>query len=148
VIQPYRTLHRRVFLVLTVLLPAVLVGGLHFRHRPLRATAPEDKQFAVVSETTGHWQKEKVRIRLLRTSGEPATWVQLSPAHPLPVPDVLVYWSSQLPDKNVLPADARFIGPLDPAVHYRLPQASGGHIVLYSLPLHRIVDSTPFGIEP
>lgn len=146
-IQPYRTLHRRVFLVLLVFLPAVLAAGLHYRRRPLGITAPESKHFMAGRETAGHWQTEKVRIRLLRSSDEHARWVQLIPDHPLRVPDVLVYWSAQFPDKDVLPTDARLIGPLDPAAHYRLPVASG-YLVLYSLPVHRIVDSTPFGIEP
>lgn len=147
-IQPYRTLHRRVFLILLGLLPALLAAGLHYRRQPVGVTTPENTQFTLISESPGHWQTEKIRIRLRRSSGEPAIWFQLTPDRPLPVPDVLVYWSAQYPDKNVLPADARLIGPLDPEAHYRLPVPSAGYVVLYSLPVHRIVDSAPFGKEP
>jgi hypothetical protein len=147
-IQPYRARHRRGFLVLAVLLPTVLIAGLHYRHRAPQSATPEPTNFSILRETDGYWQSQKIQVSLLRTSDEAGTWLQLMPAHWPAAPDVLVYWSARLPELNALPADARLLGPLDPATRYRLPEAAGGHIVLYSLPLHRILDSTSLGIEP
>jgi hypothetical protein len=148
VIQPYRTLHRRGFLVLLVLLPAVLGSGLHYRHRVPQPSAPAQPRFSVVREADGYWQSEKIRVRLLRKSDEAGTWLQLTPDHRPAAPDVLVYWSTRLPERNTLPADAHLLGPLDPSTQYRLPDASGGHLVLYSLPLNRVLDATSLGMQP
>jgi hypothetical protein len=148
VIQPYRTLHRYAFLLQLVLLPAILVAGLHYRRRMPLPTAPDQSKFSTVRETDGYWQSQKIHVSLLRKSGEPGTWFRLTPLRALQSPDVLVYWSAQLPDHHTLPADARLLGPLHPMVPYRLPESSDGHLVLYSLPLNHVIDSTSLGMQP
>jgi hypothetical protein len=148
VIQPFRTLHCRGFLVLLVLLPAVLVAGLHYRRRAPQPATPEPGKFSILRESDAYWQSQKIRVSLLRKSDEAGTWLQLTPTHRPAAPDVLVYWSTCLPEQNTLPTDARLLGPLDPASRYRLPEPSGGHIVLYSLPLNRVLDATSLGMQP
>jgi hypothetical protein len=148
VIQPYRTLHRRGFLVLLVLLPTVLVAGLHYRRRTPRPFSPEPTNYSIQRETDGYWQSQNIHLSLLRKSGENGTWLQLTPTQKLAAPDVLVYWSAQLPEQGTLPANAQLLGPLDPATRYRLPEPSDGHLVLYSLPLNTVLDSTSLGMQP
>jgi hypothetical protein len=141
-------LHRHGFLVLLVLLPMVLVTGLHYRRRPTQSASPEPTNFSIQRQTDGYWQSQKIHVSLLRKSGESGTWLQLTPTQKLAAPDVLVYWSAQLPEQNVLPANAQLLGPLDPATRYRLPALSDGHLVLYSLPLNIVIDSTSLGMQP
>jgi len=148
VIQPYRTLHRYTFLLLLLLLPTIFVVGLHDRRRVPLMPPPDQSNFSTVREADGYWQSQKIRVTLLRKSGEAGTWFRLTPLRTPQAPDVVVYWSAQLPDHNILPADARLLGPLDPMVPYRLPEPSDGHLVLYSLPLNTVLDSTSLGMQP
>ncbi len=147
-IQPSRTIHRRVFLGLSVLLPVVLFAGLYGRRPAQEPTAPGSERISVISETDGYWQTQKIEIRILCNPAEAGIRVQLLPKTELSAPDMLVYWSTRLPEQNLLPPDARLLGRLDSSVSYRLPEASGGHLVLFSLPLNRVIDSTSLGMQP
>jgi hypothetical protein len=131
-----------------VLLPMVLVAGLHYRRQPGQPVSPAPLNFSIQRETDGYWQSQKIHVSLLRKSGEGGTWLQLTPTHRPAAPDVLVYWSAQLPEQNTLPADAQLLGPLDPTTRYRLPEPSDGHLVLYSLLLNTVLDSTSLGMQP
>jgi hypothetical protein len=137
-----------VFLELSVLLPVVLIAGFCDRRPAPAAAKPIGERISVISETNGYWQTQKIQVRILRGPAEPGIRVQLLPKQELAAPDVLVYWSRRLPEQDSLPLDARLLGRLDSSASYRLPEVSGGHLVLFSLPLNRVIDSTSLGLQP
>jgi len=150
-IQPLRTYHRRVFLALAVALPVVLVAGLTSRHQAVVSAHPkaQGEGYVLVSEDQGHWQHQQIRIQIFSAADTTERWVQLNPTHEVVAPDVLVYWSENLPQQSSLPANARLLGSLDPSAYFPLPEtASAGFLILYSPAQKSVLDATAFGGRP
>ena len=153
-IRPLRSVHRLIFAIWILVLPAVFIGGLLSRHRwSIAASTPSKKLsqgellIAEKSETAGDL---KFEARLVRPSSDPnARAVEIVSKSSALSPDVLVYWSASCPGSN-LPASAQLLGPYHPQQQTRLPSETNGagFVVLYSLAQQRIVSSFALGNHP
>jgi len=146
-IQPLRAVHRRGFVVLALVLPAILLIGLGARHPRLNqgthATDAADTG-NTVRESSTLWQKHSIQSRFYRKPDRPLdTYVVLSPAEELNEPDLLLYWATNAPQGNVLPGEAQLLGTFRTGKSFLLPlnQAGAGHLVLFS-PAHQAVFDT------
>jgi len=146
-IQPLRTVHRRAFVALALVLPAILLMGLGARRPRLRPGAnATDVQGTgnMVSESGNLWQKHSIRSKFYRKPDRPQdTYVVLLPAQELNEPDLLLYWAAKPPEENVLPGDTQLLGALTAGRPLLLPlnEKGAGHLVLFS-PAHQIVFDT------
>jgi len=59
-------------------------------------------------------------------------------------PDVFVYWSETQPGASLSP-NAKLLGKFGPGELYRIPAASGGYFVLYSVAQNEVLGSVPVG---
>jgi hypothetical protein len=151
-IQPLRTVHRRVFVLLAVVLPAILLVGLEARHPGGRlgvaaAQLPASTQLLRKSDTL--WKKHKIRSEFYSTSDHPENiYVVFQPVQELNEPDLLLYWASNTPQGNALPSDARLVGSYRTKQAFVLPLNSerSGYLVLFSLAHHTVIDSAR--VEP
>ena len=150
-IQPLCTYHRRMFMLLAIALPSVLVFGLRARQTIFISALPEqDSDFKVISEQNGDWKNYSIQIRLLSKSSDPNTFVQLLPQKEIVAPDVLVYWAGNRPQANTLPRSSQLLGTLNSEAHYPLPanRPAKGALILYSLADRSILDVTSIGVQP
>lgn len=131
-IQPLRTIHRRAFVALTFVLPAILFVALGARH-----TVPP----ARLGLTGVLWPKGTVQSSLQGDSGNIA--VILHTVNAFNEPDLLLYWTPAAPAGNVLPAEARLLGPFAVERPFQLPRDRRvpGQLVLYSLAHQSIIDA-------
>jgi hypothetical protein len=146
-IQPLRTVHRRAFVALAVVLPAILLIGLGARRPGLGPVAnPTDLQGTgnMVSESSNLWQKHSIRSKFYSKPDHPLDrYVVLLPAQELNEPDLLLYWVANSPEGNVLPGDAQLLGAFSKGTAFLLPsnEKGAGHLVLFS-PAHQTVFDT------
>jgi hypothetical protein len=146
-----RNRHRRIFVVIGVLLPIALAGGIAARKPlpsmeslPVGLYAFPQLYSATQWESKDLFTKTSIRARLLRGSGSGERFaVQFSAATDFLKPDLIVYWVAGNPKiTNTLPGNARLLGafsaealPLhDDAV------TTNGVLVIYSLANGEIVD--------
>ena len=147
-IQPLRTCHRRTFVVLAVVLPALFVAGLAARRQAAEPQAAAPDAYTLVSSDAGHWHQRHIKINVFTNTIQPgARWVQLVPQEELREPDALVYWSDAQPSGANLPAKARLLGALDPTARYALPENAEGFLIVYSLAHQTVVDATAFEVQ-
>jgi hypothetical protein len=146
-IQPVRAVHRRAFVALALVLPAILLIGLGARRPRLgpsaRATDVQDTGNMVRKSST-LWQKHSIQSRFYRKPDRPpGTYVVLSPAEELNEPDLLLYWATNSPQGNVLPGEAQLVSAFTTGKAFLLPlnQKRGGYLVLFS-PAHQAVFDT------
>ncbi len=139
-IQPLRRYHRCTFFALAVLLPALFVAGLAAR----RKTPPPKFEAMLLAVSSGGGKKFKYPIMVW--SAPPRA--RLIVTKPFVVPDALVYWSTQIPNENVLRSDAVFLGRLDPAITYQIPASAPGFFVIYSPAQKSVLDYAAFGVRP
>jgi len=145
-IQPLRSLHRRTFLTLAIVLPAILLAGLGARRpRPAEGTVAMPASAYLTRKADNLWKVHAIRSDFYGDREHPQqTRLLLTPAQDFGEPDLLLYWSNSEPQENALPPDARLLGPFTPHAPFALPQsdhAPNGHLVLYSLAHRTIVDS-------
>ena len=146
-IQPLRTVHRRAFVALAVVLPAILLLGLGARRPRLNpGTHATDAADAgnTVRESSTLWQKHSIQSRFYSKPDRPLdTYVVLLPAEGLNEPDLLLYWSTNAPQGNVLPGEAQLVGAFTTGKAFLLPLngKGAGHLVLFS-PAHQAVFDT------
>ena len=143
-IQPLRALHRRAFVALALVLPAILLIGLGARRPRLgpsaHATDVSDTG-NMVRESSTLWQKHSIQSRFYRKPDRPLdTYVVLLPAEELNEPDLLLYWATNVPQGNILPGEARLVGAFTTGKAFLLPlnEKAAGHLVLFS-PAHQTV---------
>jgi len=146
-IQPLRAVHRRAFVALALVLPAILLLGLGARRPRLSPSA-----HATDMPTTGNmvrdsstlWQKHSIQSKFYRKPDRPLdTYVVLLPAEGLNEPDLLVYWATNAPQGNVLPEEAQLVGVFTTGKAFLLPlnEKHAGYLVLFS-PAHQAVFDT------
>ena len=146
-IQPLRAFHRRAFVALAVVLPAILLIGLGVRRPRLGVGASATDLLGtgnVVSESSNLWQKHSIRSSFFRKPDRLLeTYVVLLPAQEFDEPDLLLYWAANAPQGNVLPGDAQLVGAFRKDKAFLLPssQKAPGHLVLFS-PAHQTVFDT------
>jgi hypothetical protein len=144
-IQPLRAVHRRAFVALAFVLPAVLAAGLGAR----RPRVPSDVRFGqvpgsahLVRKSDALWQKHSIQTEFYSDrSGD--IQVTLRPAQQLNEPDLLLYWSAEQPTGDSLPAGAQLLGSFVAGKAFTLPLNSdrAGYLVLLSLPHQSLSDS-------
>jgi hypothetical protein len=144
-IQPLRTTHRRAFFALAVVLPVVLAAGLGAR-RPRSsiqtALLPDSAQ--LVRKSGNLWLKHAIQTEFYEVSNHPGEIsVVMRSTVELTEPDLLLYWSSELPGGNVLPAHSRLLGPFIGGEPFTLPLGVDrtGYLVLFSLPHQTVFDT-------
>jgi len=146
-IQPLRAAHRRAFVALAFVLPALLVAGLGKRHSRLPSTVQGGQvpASAELVRTSGAlWQKHSIQTDFYRASDHSGEMrVALYPAQELSEPDLLLYWSAERPTGDSLPATARFLGSFDVSRTFALPLSvdQGGYLVLFSFPHESLFDT-------
>ena len=144
-IQPLRTAHRWVFIVLAALLPAIIAGGLTARHlNPTSAsTSPGvlqnvaglDSAFATWEKNTCfakfYWDgANKIKVRIF--------W---SPARESHDPDLLLYWAANAGAAPDDVSNATLLGPFHAGEAFSIPPKQvAGYLILYSLAHRTIID--------
>ena len=146
-IQPLRVFHRRAFVTLTLVLPAILLIGLGARHSrsgpTVRATDVPVGAY-IVRESSNLWQTHSIHSKFYsRSDGPQDIYLVLQPAQSLNEPDLLLYWDTNAPQKNVLSGDAQLLGAFSTGKVFRLPwnEKRAGYLVLFS-PAHQTVLDT------
>lgn len=135
-IAPLRARHRRVIAVLAVALPVCFAAAIASR-------APEPVGMTLPEELLGHDAAEFVvrealsdaragREYELRGSDDRSAFTVAQTAGE-PAPDVLIYATSARDSLDELPADARFIAPLERGERRFGRPADAAAIVLFSL---------------
>ena len=146
-IQPLRAVHRRAFVALALVLPAILVIGLAARRPRLDPSAHATDvptSANIVRESGTLWQKHSIQSRFYSEPDRPLdTYVVLLPAERLNEPDLLVYWATNAPQGNILPGEAQLVGVFTTGKAFLLPlkEKRAGYLVLFS-PAHQAVFDT------
>jgi hypothetical protein len=147
-IKPLRSVHRAVFVLAAVVLPALLVAGLRARRLPpLVPVAILPAAVPVGPPLPWSTAAGTAVVTLVRERPESALEVELAPATAFRAPDLLLYWTSRsLPVDDVGQPDA-LLGTVsgEPVKRFRLPplvQAGHGSLLLFSLAHHSIVGAT------
>jgi hypothetical protein len=153
-IQPLRTIHRRMFIVLAAVLPVILGAGLKVRHHaPLaKADTSTSKQVSNrLNQATAAWAKKTFDAKIYSEPVKPrAVQIILRPLRGLDdEPDLLLYWTSQAATDSRDLTDAHLLGPFRPAKSYSVPTGNKPFsLVLYSLGHHEIVDTARVEVLP
>ena len=145
-IQPLRAVHRRAFVALALVLPAILLIGLGARRHhlgPSHATDVPDTG-NMVRESSTLWQKHSIQSKFYKKPDRPLdTYIVLLPAKELNEPDLLLYWASKIPQGNVLPGEAQLVGAFTTGKTFVLPLngKGAGYLVLFSPAHHTVFDT-------
>jgi hypothetical protein len=146
-IQPLRTVHRRAFVTLALVLPAIVAAGLSARH-PVSQPVARAKQIPasarVLTNSDNLWRMNALQTEIFADSTSLENrYVIMQSDRELKEPDLLLYWAGNQPSGDSLPAGAKLLGAFDVGRTFALPGAAaqGGHLVLYSL-AHRSVADT------
>ena len=144
-IQPLRTAHRRVFIVLAALLPAIIAGGLTARrHNPTSAsTSPGVLQnVAGLDSAFATWEKNTCFAKFYRDGAdESKVRIFWTPARESHDPDLLLYWAANAGAAPDDLSNAALLGPFHAGEGYSIPPKQlAGYLILYSLAHRTIVD--------
>jgi hypothetical protein len=145
-IQPLRSVHRRAFVTLAVVLPAILLAGIEARHpgTSLTERSPALPATAyLVRESNALWTQHSIATKFYGRSDSPRDiYVVLRPMQPLNEPDLLLYWSANTPQGNSLPSASILIAPYaaDEAFALPLEKEGAGNLILYSLAHQTVFD--------
>ena len=146
-IQPLRVVHRRAFVALALVLPTILLIGLEARRPDLGSnTHPIDLlgTSTIVRKSSNLWQKHAIQSTFYSKSDRPQDfYLVLQPAQELNEPDLLLYWVTNAPEGNVLPAGAQFVGAFTTSKSFLLPlqEKRAGHLVLFSQAHQTVFDT-------
>jgi hypothetical protein len=149
-ILPLRERHRRVFVVLGVLLPIAFVVGIAARNAvPRVATLPPELSSWSQTFTATDYDRDElfttspVRVQLWREQDTGRFAVGFVAAKDFLKPDLIVYWIAGHPnDTDELPAEATLLGAFS-AGPLLLPveaTTADGSLILFSLADQEIVD--------
>jgi len=140
-IQPLRTAHRRIFMVLAIFLPAIVAGGLSERHTLVSTKASNNFQGATrLSVASAVWQKNTAATEFSSNPTSPeSVRLVLRPVQELHDPDLLLYWAAEAGAPNL--SQARLLGAFAGDRVYSLTREQHrGYLILYSLAHREIVD--------
>jgi hypothetical protein len=144
-IQPLRTVHRRVAAALALALPAILLLGLGAR-RPaspkLARMAAVPPALRLLRASVLQWESRTIAADLYADRNRPGDfYAVLTPFTPIDEPDLLVYWSQTIGQGNVLPAEALLLGEFVPGKPLLLPPEiqPSSNLILYSLAHQTVV---------
>ena len=153
-IQPLRTVHRRAFVVLALVLPAILLVGLGARRsRPQlesdNSGVPASARLLMKADTL--WRKHRIQTNFHRGADNAHDfYVVLRPEQTLNEPDLLLYETTSEPKQNTLPPDARLLGSFASGKIFSLhiDAERPTHLVLYSGARGEVVDVARVGKLP
>lgn len=146
-IQPLRTVHRRAFVALALVLPTILLIGLGARRPGL---GPSTRGIDVsgtsniLRESSNLWQKHSIQSKFYsRSNHSQDMYLVLQPVQQLNEPDLLLYWVTNAPKGNVLPPDAQFLDAFTTGKAFLLPleEKRAGHVVLFSRAHQTVFDT-------
>lgn len=143
-IQPLRTVHRRMFIVLAGVLPVILGVGLKARRvvSPMPNTLRTEQVSGRLNQTTTAWAKQTFSTGFYSDAKSGGVRVTLKPLRDLDEPDLLLYWTSQTDANSPDLTGAHLLGSFRPAKSYLMPSGIQQlSMVLYSLAHREIVDS-------
>ena len=148
-IRPLRSVHRVVFLVAAVALPALLVAGVRARRPlPLAPVVPLPVVATVAPPLIWNTSAGTTTVTLVGPGADSSSLeVELAGAPPLRGPDLLLYWTSRrIPVEDLDSADA-LLGAVaaQPVNRYRMPrsvQPGQGSLLLFSLAHHAVLGAT------
>jgi hypothetical protein len=146
-IQPLRAVHRRAFVTLALLLPAILLIGLGARRSrlgPGARAADLPATAYVVRESSNLWQNHKIQAKFYSRSDLPQDIViVLQSAEDFNEPDLLLYWAAIEPEGNTLPKEARLVGAFIKGRVLPLPlnEKRTGYLVLFSQAHQTVFDT-------
>jgi len=145
-IQPLRTIHRKAFFCLAVLLPVLLAAGVLKRHAQADTASNGGKlpNGSVLTEQTVTFDGHKLAIDLYETGRDPVT-IEFAASQPLVAPDVLLYWS-EVSSTTALPSDAQLLGVFRPETQYAVPLGgrARGYLILFSAARQTLLGSFSF----
>lgn len=159
-IRPLRQRHRRMVMVLGVVLPVVCVAGIAARKSapvtaalPVGLVAPSLAFASIEWERSELFPKTGIQIRLRRESAGSGRYaVELSGPKDFVKPDMIVYWvagTNSIADS--VPDNAQLLGGFSPAMALPLPMDAAheaGRLLVYSLADQEIVDlSKPITLQ-
>ncbi|MGC1588291.1 MAG: hypothetical protein WA791_21720, partial [Rhodomicrobium sp.] len=142
-----RTVHRRTFMALAFILPAILVVGLRARPphvRPAFHFSDLPAGAYMVRESSGLWRKHVMRSKFYSMPDRPQDiYVALQPTQEFNEPDLLLYWTASVPQGSALPVDAHLVGAYTAGKTFLLPmnEKRSGYLILFSL-AHQMVFDT------
>ena len=147
-IQPLRTVHRRAFVGLAFVLPAILWAGLGARPRPTPLATAHAVQLPpsayLMRRSDRLWHRHAIQSEFYGDrNNSHMVYVVLKSEQDLSEPDLLLYWFDNESPASTLPAQARLLGALGLKRAFTLPQEAehGGQLILYSLPNQAVVDT-------
>lgn len=146
-IQPLRTMHRRAFVTLALILPAILLAGIEARYPGTSLTGRTSQLPAnayLVRESNRLWTQHSITTKFYGRSDSPKDiYVVLRPMQALNEPDLLLYWSTNTLQGNSLPSESRLVAPFtaDEAFALPLDQERAGNLILFSLAHQTVFDS-------
>ena len=158
-IRPLRQRHRRMVIVLGVVLPIAFTVGIAAR-KPVPGMTSLPKELAASPQTLAvtEWEradiftKMPIQVRLLRESAGAGHFaVEFSAAKDFVKPDLIVYWVTGNSNiTHALPDNALLLGGFNPYTPLPLVEHIGPpsvRLVLYSLADQEIVEiSKPFSV--
>lgn len=155
-IRPLRKIHRRLFIVLGVVLPVAFLVGIAARKPPAIAdslptelTAAPNLFNALIWEQDALFAKTGIGVRLMRESAASGLFaVSFLAPNDFAKPDVIVYWvAGDITSADALPENAQLLGTFS-ARELKFPADAAtkeGRLILFSLADQEIVDtSKPF----
>jgi len=144
-IQPLRTVHRRMFIVLAAVLPVILGAGLKARPHVPHAE-PETLTTSQISNrlnqaTDTQFYSEPTNPRTVQ--------IILKPLRGSDEPDLLLYWTSKAGADSPELTRAHLLGSFRVGRSYSLPTGTEHvSLVLYSLAHREIVDTAKVEVLP
>ena len=145
-IRSLRTVHRRVFVSLAVVLPVILLAGLWARHPQERFEVNDPRvpsSARLLRKGDALWERHTVKTEIYGDAENPQNfYVVLHSSPTLNEPDLLLYLVTSTPQGNALPPQSRFLGPVVPgsALAFHLDGQRIGRLVLYSGARQSLVD--------
>ncbi len=151
-IRPLRQRHRRMVIVVGILLPIAFAVGIVAR-KPVpgmislpRELAASPHEFAVTEwERADLFTKIPIQVQLLRESAGAGQFaVEFSAAKDFVKPDLIVYWVAGNPNVSAsLPDNARLLGAFNQYTPLPIAEQTGstsGMLVIYNLADQEIVE--------
>lgn len=146
-IQPLRNVHRRAFVTLALILPAILLAGIEARHpgTSLTGRTPQlPTNTYLVRESNRLWRQHSIDTKFYGRSDSPKDiYVILRPIQALNEPDLLLYWSTNTLQGNSLPSESLLVAAYtaDEAFALPLDKERAGNLILFSLAHQTVFDS-------
>ncbi|MBI3477376.1 MAG: hypothetical protein HY010_16710 [Acidobacteria bacterium] len=145
--QPLRAVHRRAFLGLAFVLPAVLITGLAARRPQVVASSGHSSQLPasaqLVRKSDTLWQKHEIHTNFYSSADSARIlYVVLHPVQSVDEPDPLLYWSLTAPAASGVPSQAQLMGAFasDKTFALQLDEHRAGYLILYSGAHQAVID--------